>query len=405
MSHLAKHICLAALMAMPMLLLGPVRVEAQKPAAPTKQVRSPDQIAELVRQLEADEFLARETAMLDLVAAGPSAVPALKQAALEGSLESASRALFVLQRLGLSSNQDVQELARLVLLEIAQAKEHPAAARRAEAALTWLTEQRSVQALADLERLGAKINRNEIFNGFAAEEMIESIELGPDFKGEEDDLRRLRWLDDVPILTLAGEKVTDSWIARVASLRSLTQLHLYQTKVTDSGLSELENHPSIQQLGVYYVPVTDGILKHLQKMPALHTVKLYGTRVTRETVEELKLERGPTVDHRRGAFMGVGCTDMGDGACMISTVHPDSPAHKAGLLPEDVLIRFADVEVTDFKKLTAEISNLDVSDEVEVEVERRVEDDRGDIKIKRVMLKVKLGPWDLTSAVRNGFRP
>lgn len=403
MSRLAKHVCLAALMALPLLLMAPARLEAQKGDSPAARSRTREEIEGLIRQLEADEFLARETAMLELVAAGPAAMPALKQAATEGTLEAASRALFVLQRLGLSSNQDVQEQARLVLIEIAQTKQHPAAARRADAALTWLTEQRSVQALADLESLGAKINRTEILNGFAAEEMIESIELGPDFKGEEDDLRRLRWLDDVPILTLAGEKVTDSWIARVASLRALTQLHLYQTKVTDSGLSELENHPSIQQLGIYYVPVTDAGLKHLQKMPALHTLKLYGTRVSRETVEQLKLDRGPTVDHRRGAFMGVGC--IGDGTCIISTIHEDSPADKAGLRQEDVLVRFADVEVTDFKKLTSEISKLDVGDEVEVEVERRVEDDRGDIKIKRVTLKLKFGPWDLTSAVRNGFRP
>jgi membrane-associated protease RseP (regulator of RpoE activity) len=247
--------------------------------------------------------------------------------------------------------------------------------------------------------------RNQLFNGLFAEEFIESVEIGPDFRGEEKDLRRLKWLPDVTLLTLVGPKVTDAWLKHAAAMNGLSELHLYQAAVSDAGLAALANHPSLTQVGVYYTPIGDGALEHLQKVPGLNFLKLYGTRISRGPLEKFQEATGlAKIDHRKGAFMGVGCQNFDD-ACLISTVHENSPAQKAGLERDDRLVRFGKEKIADFDALTALISELDAGDEVEIEVERQAIDNEGKMVVRSVVTKVTLGPWELELAVQNGPRP
>lgn len=379
---------------------GPARPKFNRPA-PTSQ-----QLADWIKELDADEFLARETAMLSLIDAGPPAIEALRSQALPArSVEAATRVMHVLEQLGLSPEFDVQEQARAALLELAARKEMPQIARRAAAALDVLTERRAAQSVSELEALGAKISHGQSFNGLGIEEFIESIEIGPDFTGTELDLRRLKWLPDVELLILASPMATDAWLKQAAAMERLSELHLYEAAVSDAGLAVFADHAALTQLGIYYTPITDEALEHLQKLPALNFLKLYGTKVNRPAVEKFQAATGlAKVDHRKGAFLGVGCQNL-DGACLISTVHENSPAQKAGLERDDQLVRFGDVKTADFDALTAEISQRDVGEMVEIEVQRQVLDDQGNIVLRAVVLKVKLGPWEQDLAVRNGMRP
>ena len=153
------------------------------------------------------------------------------------------------------------------------------------------------------------------------------------------------------------------------------------------------------------VLVSDEALAHLQKLPALNFVKLYGTKVTLPAVEKFQAATGLTkVDHRKGAFLGVGCQSF-DGTCLISTVHENSPAERAGLLRDDQLVRFGDAKVVDFESLTAEISRRDSGDEIEIEVQRQVLNDEGRIVLRSIVTKATLGPWEQELAVQNGMRP
>src|SRR5262249_22505266 len=107
--------------------------------------------------------------------------------------------------------------------------------------------------------------------------------------------------------------------------------------------------------------------------------------------------------YRRGAFLGVGGMDL-DGTCLISTIHDNSPAAKAGLLREDIIIRFGKDKVGNFSSLTELISQCDVGDEVEIEVSRRTTDDQGIPVLRAVTVKVQLAPWEVEPAVRNSRR-
>ncbi|MDX1946615.1 MAG: PDZ domain-containing protein [Pirellulaceae bacterium] len=365
---------------------------------------SPAELPGLVRDLSADEFLTRENAMLRLVAAGPAAIPALKGVFVGGSNEAMSRGLHVLQQLGLSADPEAQEAARAALAEVAARREQPVAARRAAAALDGLIALRSIQALAELEALGAKVGRTQFFNGFATEELIETIEIGPDFKGEQADLRRLKWLA-ISRLVLAGQRITDDWLTQAIEMPDLEELHLYDVAITDAGVGKLAGHAGLAQVGLYYSPFTATALAPLAKLPALNFVKLYGTKITRGQVDEFQTQTGlAKVDFRRGAFLGVGCTPIEQG-CMISTVHRGSPAEKAGLMAEDIFVRFGDSKVADFESLTGLISLRNVGETVEIEVERRYEDEQGNFRTKRIVFKPELTPWEIDLAVRNGPRP
>jgi hypothetical protein len=376
------------------------------PAGAKRPAPTAQQMAAWVKDLDADEFLARETAMLSLIEAGPAAIEPLTAPETPiRSIEAATRATHILQTLGLSPDFDVQEEARAALAAMAARREAPQLARRAAHALETLTEQRAAQSLVELETLGAKITRSQMFNGFGIEEYVHSIEIGPDFRGSEPDLRRLKWLPETRVLIFTGPKATDAWLKHAADMDRLSELHLYEAAVSDAGLALFENHAALTQVGLYYSALTDEALPHLQKLPALNFVKLYGTKVTREGVEKFQVATGlAKVDHRKGAFLGVGCQNF-DGACLISTVHENSPAERAGLERDDQLLRFGNAKVIDFDSLTAEISQRDSGEEVEIEVQRQVLDDEGKIVLRSIVTKVKLGPWEQDLAVQNGMRP
>jgi S1-C subfamily serine protease len=134
----------------------------------------------------------------------------------------------------------------------------------------------------------------------------------------------------------------------------------------------------------------------------LNYVKLYGTHVTESGLEKFKAASGVSVDHKRGAFLGVGGIEI-DGTCVISQVHPNSPAEKAGLLRDDVIVRFGKAAVGNFNSLMGLIAQRDVGENVEIEVSRRTNDDQGHPTL-RISTIVKLAPWDMEPAVRNPRR-
>ncbi len=379
----------AVLIAAGIVCCGPLAAQQPSPE---------ERLAALARQLDADEFLARETATLELLKAGPAALPALESVLKSGSLEATSRAFYVLREQSLAANLNQHDAAWNLLVELAARKEIPVLARRAEATLTDLRKLRSTQALSELEALGAKIERGQLFNGIAIDDPITSLEIGADFRGQEQDLWRLKWLAEVPQLIFVGEKVTDGWVKHAAAVSDLAELHLYQTNVGDAGLAALAGHESLEQLGIYYTPVTDAGLKVFDKLPALNFVKLYGTKVTAQRAADLRAASGIAIDDRRGAFLGVGCSTF-DGTCTISTVHTGSPADKAGLLSDDIIVRFAGSPVTTFDTLTALIGERAPGDEVEVEVTRRSFDREGIPSSRPVVTKVKFAPWEQKPAI------
>lgn len=96
-------------------------------------------------------------------------------------------------------------------------------------------------------------------------------------------------LGGLPIdyLVLSESPVTDEGLRHVARLRQLTTLHISHTDVGDEGLAHLADHPKLEVLSVSSTNVSDAGLVHLEKLPTLKTLAIRSTRVTKAGVERL----------------------------------------------------------------------------------------------------------------------
>lgn len=369
------------------------------PAPAVRPIQAtPEQISGWIRELDATEFDTRETATLNLWAAGSTVLPALRPVLTKGTLEATTRALFVVRQLGLAADLEAQDDAGQLLNQLIEQTEAPALARRAAATLADLTTQRSAQAVAALEELGAKISRMQLDVNNPLDERVDVIEIGENFQGNEADLRRLKWIVEVRTLLLNGQQVTNEWIKRAVVMPGLEELHIYRAKLSDDGLQPLIDHPSLRTVGVYNTSIHDAALTPLVKLPLLSFVKLYGTQVSRDAADKFVADSGLTVDFRRGAFMGVGGQPI-EGRCLITTVHRGSPADKAGIQPNDTIVRFGGAEVTSFNKLTELIAPREFGEEVEVEILRPVLD--GQTPYQTMTVKVTLAGWEADTAMQN----
>ncbi|MBL7039234.1 MAG: hypothetical protein ISR77_11435 [Pirellulaceae bacterium] len=105
--------------------------EAEAKDKPAGTVASAEEIADLVQQLDADQYSQREAATKRLMAIGKPAVSAVSKAAVEGSLEVTGRAIDILKNLYGSSDETTKKAAEEALQKLADG-DHRAAARRAK---------------------------------------------------------------------------------------------------------------------------------------------------------------------------------------------------------------------------------------------------------------------------------
>lgn len=376
----------------------------ESPKTPTRPA-TPAELEKWAKELDSDEFLAREEATLKLVAAGAPAIKYVRPLVSSPSLEASTRALHVLRDIGLSSDIDTQDAVREALDQIA--KQTSPVGKRANRTVAWLNEQRSSQTIRDLEQLGAKIQRTDYSDGIQEMVIVDSVQLGPDWKGTDKDLRRLKWLVDVQQLVLVGDKMGDAALAQAATMLGLRRLHLHHSGVTNQGMQVLAGCGSLQEFGAYYSGLGDEALIPLGKLSTLTSIKLYGTKVTKQASERLTkdLKQLAKIDFRSGGFLGVSCDTFTDEVCRLQTVHPDSPAAKGGLQRGDILARLAGKELKNFTGLTEIISDHPAGDTVEVDILRSVLDEAGNEKQASLKLKVTLSEWDVDLSVSNGRIP
>lgn len=369
-------------------LLAQVTIAQDKAPPPTAE-----QLTRWGRELDDDEFLVREEATQQLVRAGLPAVEVCRRVLQQATPESGSRAMHVLHQLALSNDLPLLDGARTALEEVTRGKSSPLKAR-AEEVLAQLNTQRQAITLAELEGLGARIRRTQFVAGFAAEEIIQSLEIGADWRGNDDDFRRLKWLTDIRQIALVGDRATDGALKYVSAMKGLKSVQAYRANISDAAVKNLADCPQLEEVGLYYIPaITDDSLQALKAVKTLTAVRVYGTRATPEVAAELQAGLGAgKVDFRHGAFLGVGCITV-DTSCTISRVNKDSPADRAGIQQEDVVLSFNGQAVPDFETLTAIISKLKAGDTAELVVQRIALDDNNQPVQRKVTIKVPLGEW------------
>lgn len=345
-------------------------LEAQQPPA-APPAAAPPAVARWLEELDSDQFLTREAAMTKLIDAGAASVPPLVERIGRGNLELASRGVHVLRELALSTDLEVEEAARGGLEQLARMADSPAA-RRAESTLEALNETRQKRAIDELSRLGAKVGAGQVQFQLGEVQSVLTIEIGADWRGELQDLRRLRWLVGVQHVKFAGGRVTDEWMSYLTGMTNLTTLTLKRTGVSDDGLAAIRNLPKLQSVWVMYSPLTDRSVEHLRTLKQASFIKLYGTKITKPGVQQLtEALDGAKIDYRQGGFLGVNCQAHPLG-CEVIVVQPGTAASDAGLESSDVILQYGSKSVESFETLTTHISENAPGEQIKLEIVRNV---------------------------------
>ncbi len=291
-----------------------------------------DDVRRWVADLGSDQYAVREEATERLIDAGRYAIADLAAAARGDDLEVTARAITILGA-SLRSEDDLTEDAAVdSLMKVADARVS-ASADMANDALGKIQGARRDRAIAALQRLGAIVvqpNENDL-NQFG---YIPAMFNGPQisFGG--------RWHGD------------------------------------RSKLALLKRIPDLQRVSFYGVSLVEDDLPLLSGFSDLKQIDLFGCKLSGEAVQKLAREYPKTTVnvHAGTAKLGVAANSVGnETVCMISTVEPHSAADQAGLIAGDLILKFGDQPISDFKTLTAVIGARQAGEKVTIEVRRNSE--------------------------------
>jgi S1-C subfamily serine protease len=166
-------------------------------------------------------------------------------------------------------------------------------------------------------------------------------------------------------------------------MKGLGSLTLRRAAVTDRGLASLNEVQGLSTLSVLYVPISDAAVPDLTRLKTLASLRLYGTQLSDAGTERLKGVFGETADIRRGAFLGVGC-DPGQEGCVVYIVRPNTPAEKAGVMVNDVLLEYEGQRLPDYKSLTTLVGRDEPGKTISLKILRGTE---------TMVKQIKLGEW------------
>lgn len=347
---------------------------------------SPPTLTEIeawVGELGAERFTKRDAATRNLIEAGAAAIEPLMQGIAQHGLEVTTRGIHILQQLAVAGDEATETSARSSLEKIAAARV-TAAARHARDALDKLDTLRQQRALDELQRLGARVDRNheEISSAMGP---LFMIEISDNWRGKADDLRWLAFLQDVQQVSFVGENVEDSWLAHIADMPNVQLLKIKRAKITDAGLAPLKTLARLDTVRLLYLDIGDNAVEHLAQCQRAARIDLFGTKMTGDGEAKLKAALAARIDRRRGAFLGISPTQIDNVAWEIGNVTPGTAADKAGLRPGDVFITYDTKQVGDFLSLTAMIAEHDAGHIVDVTLRRD-----GEIIERRI----QLGEWN-----------
>jgi hypothetical protein len=353
-------------------LVPPGSLTAQDDAS-----RSTEEVSRWIEELDADEFLTREFATESLVEVGLPAIQPLVDSLRQNRREINTRAVYILQQMALSSEPDLEEEARRALVLVALSDVR-SAARQAAETLAGIDEVRQQRALVELVRLGAKtLPERGQFNF-----MANGLEIGDDWIGTDRDLRQIRWLQDLQYVTYTGDRATDEWLEHLLELPNLSYLVIKRTSVTDQGMEIIGRLKQLRLIELRYLNITDRSVPHLAQLVNTSQFRLYGTKISSEGAEKLREEvPGAEVDHRLGAFLGIG-GDFHPLGCLIVEVRPGTAAAAGGLQSNDVIVSYNGERVSGFPELTALISVNVPGDQVKVAFLRHAESRKGSRPIR-----------------------
>lgn len=188
-------------------------------------------------------------------------------------------------------------------------------------------------------------------------------------------------------LELSGQpldRATGEWLAR----GNVSSLVLNDCKIDTSFGAALRDAESLQSIRLSRVAVPGELFAGLAKLPNLSALEFSVAKFSPEDLRSFQEMRpGVMVNFAPVAFLGVQAPTAlnrysAETQCLIDSVVDGSSAARGGVLPGDVIKKVDGYAIERFEELRMFISQHDVDDELELEI------DRGG---RTVNLKVRLG--------------
>lgn len=259
---------------------------------------TPPEVAAAIKQLEGDQYAARQSAQRKLIAIGAPALELTAQAAAEGSLETSTRAAHILWAWADASDPGLATLALEKLSTLTQRPIEAADAQRR------LAEVREAAAIAAIEGLGGfvEMDRTAVMLGRMGTPL--QVTVNKDWKGGAEGLKH------------------------IAMIRNATTLSLHGAPLGDEAVPELE------------------------KLANVPRMEFFGQNFTPELVDKAREKLPLTIiDVRKGgARLGIRGLDAQE-------IVADSPAAKAGLMVGDKITEFEGQPIANFEELTTAIAS------------------------------------------------
>jgi len=286
---------------------------------PVKQTPPPP-IQRWIAQLDDDQYATREQAQLHLEHTGLAALDAVADAAHNGSLERATRAINIL--------------------------------------LSWSESRDSALQIAALEKLAALPNRSE---AEMASQMLANV-------------REQAALE--AITALGGHYMLDPQARGVFQQQQRRQqppLQIIiglQWKGGVEGLKHLSAIRRATTVSLHSARLGDEALEPLAKLPHVRRIELYGTDISSAAIKKLR-EQIPSVKIavRSAARLGIQGYHQNGGA-LVNAIMQGSAAEKAGLQPRDLITEMDGEKLQDFTDLTDRIAQHQPGDTVVLKIVR-----------------------------------
>lgn len=249
--------------------------QAQPPAAETAQVEDQTQadipaVQAAITDLSSDKFQERQTAFEALIESGEVAIAPLTRAAVKDDLETGSRCVEALVRIGADKSL---RPAVLEALNRVVAEGNPQTKTLASNQVEELSLTDQERAIRRLESFGEQVFRH-------GDAPITLLRIKKDQSASQ-----FRFFPKLRSVSLDGPMITDNVIEPLRKMPTLSYMTMKQTSITDDGLRELAKSRSIRSLTFQDREITRSLVDAIYEFPALQTLSLK----TPVDVEELRL--------------------------------------------------------------------------------------------------------------------
>ena len=281
-------------------------------------------VLRVIARLGDDDFRVRRRAEQDLWELGPTAIDPLAAEAERHEPAIARSAISLLEKMFVDGCIDVADRAERALERLAQSND-PHASLMARSVLVGNQQLRQRRAVAAIRAFGGKVDYQP-----PSDAQLANLQFGWNFSGEE---------NRVPGLPVAV-------------------LHVWLLKGWEGGeeglwhIRRLEDSWSARLWGV-------------------EVTNVRGSGVTTEQVQALAARIPNLTVHERGPSLGIRANAVGE--CEVKNILPDGAAHRAGIIPGDVIIGFDEKPIESFNDLVGLLLQRTPDEEVELRIRRRGE--------------------------------